>query len=352
MASHNLRKIERLRTAFVLFGLALTLSCQTSKYQIPKQTLLEAKGEKFRRGHHQAIDALQMQLEKDSTDVGALHSMAEIYVMLYIFGLESRDDALPPARQALRRASRMDSISHSSLTMQAIMQFLDWNWQEAGEKFRAAIASNPEDPKARHWYSLWLVSMKGDFVGAMQQSDTIMSLDPSGDYQVGRGSLMYFHRKNESLKKLMQETITRDPTVPWGYDWLGMAHIELKEYDESISIYQKAFLLSDGLVEVGGGLGHALGLAGAYDIAKTMADYYSEAAKTTYLPPVQRAFIHIGIGEVDQATRLLQQAYSERSWFLIFMQVEPWYDPLRDDPRFLQLVEDMQFPVKVSQSNH
>jgi len=97
-------------------------------------------------------------------------------------------------------------------------------------------------------------------------------------------------------------------------------------------------------VEVGGGLGHALGLAGEYATAKQMADFYALKSRDQYLPPVQRSFIHIGIGEYDEAIRLLEQAYDEKSWFLAFIQAEPWYDPIREDERFVRIVNKMNFP--------
>ena len=75
-----------------------------------------------------------------------------------------------------------------------------------------------------------------------------------------------------------------------------------------------------------------------------MADYYTLAAQDQYLPPVQRAFVHLGIGEYDEAIQLLEQAYKERSWFLIFIQIEPWYDPIRNDKRFNDIIGRMEFP--------
>ena len=229
------------------------------------------------------------------------------------------------------------------------MHFLDWKWADARHTFERAIATDPRDPAVRHWYSLLICATTGRFDLAMQQSDTIMELDQSDDYQVGRGSLLYFARRNTELRDLMLKTIAQDPSVPWGYDWLGMAYIELEDYKNSITTYEKAFKLSDGLVEVGGGLGHALGLAGHNEPAKFMADTYADAAKERYLPPVQRAFIHIGIGEYDKALELLEQAYAEKSWFIIFIQIEPWYDPIRNDPRFSELVQKMYFPIMVNQ---
>lgn len=80
---------------------------------------------------------------------------------------------------------------------------------------------------------------------------------------------------------------------------------------ETIPAAQTAFELSDGTVEVGGGLGHALGDAGYYDLAKQMADSYSLEAQDHYLPPVQRAFIHIGMDDYEMAIQLLEQAYEE-----------------------------------------
>ena len=146
------------------------------------------------------------------------------------------------------------------------------------------------------------------------------------------------------MKPLMLSTIKKDPETPWAYDWLGMAYNGLNEHNEAIETYFKAFELSDGTVEVGAGLGHALGLGGEKELAKQMANYYAIAAKDNYLPPVQRSFIHLGIGEYDEALSLLEQAYEEESWFLLFMQKEHWYDPIRNDKRFINILKKMNFP--------
>ncbi len=336
----------KFRAALVLF-VSFCLACQPDRYQPPSGHLLASMGSKYRLEYESAADALWSQFMEDSSNFSAAMEFAEMNVLLYIFGLKSRASTIPLAERALYEVKQVDSLSTETLTLQAILYFLNWEWSEAKQAFERAIQANPNNAKARHWYSLWLVSMTGDFSAAMQQSDTIMSLDPSGDYQIGRGSLLYFARSNMELKELMLQTIELDPEVPWGYDWLGMAYCELEEFEASVETYHQAFELSDGLVEVGGGLGHALGLAGAHEPAKYMANYYDDLSGDHYLPPVQRAFIHLGIGEYDQALALLEQAYLEKSWFIIFMQIEPWYDPIRSHPRFLKLVDRMNYPVNL-----
>jgi len=263
--------------------------------------------------------------------------------LLFLYGYNSRAETIPVAEQSMIQAKKLDSTNAGTLKLSGLVKFLDWNWEAAQQDFQASIAADPTDLSTRHWYSLWLVTM-GRIEEALVQHDTITTMDSNEDYLVARGSIYYFLRENKILEELMIKTVAKDPTIPWPYDWLGMAYIEQKDYKNSLDTYFKAFELSDGTVEVGAGLGHALGLAGEYDLAKQMADYYEEAAKTAYLPQMQRAFIHIGLGEHDKAIDLLEEAYVQKSWFLIFMGVEPWLDPLREMERFKKLRDRMQYP--------
>ncbi len=333
-----------IRLFAIVLAMLFIISCKQQDLRMPDETLLAARGKKFDTDFRQIANDFLHLAKKDSNNTTAWLGHTEMQIMRYIFGLNSRENTLPTARSSFEQAWKIDSIGGASLTVAGMLHFLDWNWTQARSSFEQAIAADPENPKSRHWYSLLLCALDADFEEALLQSDTIMQLDQSGDYQVGRGSLMYFARRNEELRDLMLGTIEMDPKTPWGYDWLGMAYVELKDFDKSIETYYQAFELSDGLVEVGGGLGHALGLAGQYKPAKLMADRYSEASNEHYLPPVQRAFIHIGIAEYEEALRLLEQAYEEKSWFIIFMKIEPWYDPIKEDPRFKRIFSQMNFP--------
>ncbi len=305
---------------------------------------MAALGDTHKLEWESLLEGYAKQISTDSTNSEALLAYAETQVILYIFGFLSRDETIPKAKEVFGSVLKLDSVSSGSYKIRGILNFLDWKWSESREAFEKSISIDPENLNARHWYSLWLSAM-GDFDGAIAQSDTIYTMDPKQDYRIGRGSLYYFARRNEELRDLMIEEVESDPTAAWGYDWLGMAYCELKDYEESIETYYKAFDLSNGLAEVGGGLGHALGLGGNKSEGKKLADFYSKtAASGRYVPSVQRAFIHIGLGEYDEALALLEQAYDENSWFLIFIQVEPWMDPIRSDPRFKDIMARMNFP--------
>ena len=324
-----------------LFLISFIACQQTERIDKDKMASL---GNRFKNEYQEIIHSSRERLQENPNDLKAKLGLVETNIMLYIFGLEDRDKTMSEAQKVFQQVWELDSTNGDVQRLSAIISFLNWEWEEAGQSFIKAIQTDPDNPSTRHWFSLYLSAM-GDMETALMHSDTIMTLDTGGDYQIGRGSLFYFSRQNERLKDLMIEVIEGDPNTPWAYDWLGMAYCELEDFESSIHTYFKAFELSDGLAEVGAGLGHALGLGGKIDMAKQLANYYSEVSSTRYVPSVQRAFIHIGLGEYDEAIALLEKAYQEKSWFIIFIQIEPWYDPIRDDSRFQRIINKMKFPT-------
>jgi Flp pilus assembly protein TadD len=143
---------------------------------------------------------------------------------------------------------------------------------------------------------------------------------------------------------VLKPTIKQDSDYGPAYDWLGMAYVEEQQFDKAIATYRRAVELSDGLAEVLGGLGHAYAVAGREKEARQVLNTLLQLDQRWHVPPVQIAFVHVGLGEKQRAIDLLETAYDERSWELVFLQVEPWLDELRAEPRFTELIEKMKFP--------
>jgi tetratricopeptide (TPR) repeat protein len=137
-----------------------------------------------------------------------------------------------------------------------------------------------------------------------------------------------------------------------------MAYVQVGRFDESIEVYKKGLELAGGAAEVKAGLGHAYGvdimtgLGHAYGVAGRRAEARQilrelrALARRKHVPPVDIAFVYLGLGEKERALELLEQAYRQRSWQVAFLRVEPWVDPLRSDPRFQVLLRRINFPPK------
>ena len=67
-------------------------------------------------------------------------------------------------------------------------------------------------------------------------------------------------------------------------------------------------------------------------------------SRERHVSPVQFAFIHAALDERDKAFEYLESAFDQRSVELVWLKVDPVWDPLRIDPRFQDLLRRMNFP--------
>jgi len=91
-------------------------------------------------------------------------------------------------------------------------------------------------------------------------------------------------------------------------------------------------------------LGRAYALAGQRDKAQKALDELREMSKQRYVSPYLIAVVYAGLGDKDQAFAWLEKAYQDRSFFLIWLNVEPRFDSLRDDSRFADVVRRVGLP--------
>tara|TARA_R110002049_G_scaffold97783_1_gene238161 strand:- start:1283 stop:2308 length:1026 start_codon:yes stop_codon:yes gene_type:complete len=334
----------------LLLTVILLGACQNkpNKKQVAKEILINKEilaslGTKHKNKFAKGIELSNKEIAENPTNVDAYVGLAETYIILHAFGYLSNAETMPYVNEAYQKASQLNPTNAGVLKIAGLISFLNRDWKKTEKLFLKSIEANPEDLGTRHWYTLYLMAMNRIDEG-VSQSDIVVSMDKNNDYLIARSSIYYFLQQFEKMKPLMFKDIEANPETPWAYDWLGMAYNGLNEHDDAIKTYIKGFELSDGTVEVGGGLGHALAQAGEIELAKQIADYYTKVAKDRYLPACQRSFIHLGLGENEVALKLLEQAYEEKSWFLIFMQIEHWYDPIRRDKRFVEIMSKMNFP--------
>jgi hypothetical protein len=59
--------------------------------------------------------------------------------------------------------------------------------------------------------------------------------------------------------------------------------------------------------------------------------------QTGYVPAAAFVNAYLGLDEYDQAFAWLDQAYKEHSNLLMWLKVDPYFDPIRSDPRFVDL---------------
>ena len=154
----------------------------------------------------------------------------------------------------------------------------------------------------------------------------------------------YFARQYDRAIAQCRKAILMDPTFNGARIFLGRALEQSGARAEAITEFQKALELSDGNSNELAALGHAYALAGKRDEAMKILTELKERSKQTYVQPGWIAVIHIALGMNDQAFEWLQKAFEDRSGWLIYLKVDPLFDPIRSDPRFTDLVRRVGLP--------
>jgi tetratricopeptide (TPR) repeat protein len=137
-----------------------------------------------------------------------------------------------------------------------------------------------------------------------------------------------------------EKAIEVDPNYAQGHWVLGLAYRAQGRYEEAITAHKRAVEISRAWQCE---LGCTYAAAGRTDEARKILDEVT--AREARSPP-WRAFwlaqLHTALGEKDEAFRWLNYEYPH-AW-LPWIRVWPELEPLRNDPRFLELMDRMNLP--------
>jgi TolB-like protein/Flp pilus assembly protein TadD len=94
-----------------------------------------------------------------------------------------------------------------------------------------------------------------------------------------------------------------------------------------------------------GFIGYLYGrLGGEAEALKQLEALDELAAKGRYVSPVTRSLVYIGLDDKDKAFACLDKGYQTHSAWMNLLRLYFFFDTLRDDPRFGDLLERMNFP--------
>lgn len=239
---------------------------------------------------------------------------------------------------ALEAIERDDSLAGPHTTLADSYLYWEWDWDAAGREFDRAVELGPSDATAQQWRAEYLWSM-GRTDEAVAAATRAVELDPlSATVRLTLASAYYNARRHRDAIKTLQEIIAMEPGFVPAYWDLGRAYAAAGDEAKVVESWQAVARLL-GLEEVAARIGEAYRNGGIDALNR----YWLEQAPEELAPDSYgRAMIHAALGEVDQAFRMLDQAYANHEDGMVYVRVEPALDPLRADPRFDDLLRRMK----------
>jgi tetratricopeptide (TPR) repeat protein len=172
-----------------------------------------------------------------------------------------------------------------------------------------------------------------------------MILDPlSPDGASELGFIFYTARQYDQAIHAFQKALELEPDMVDAHVGLGWVYDEKKMYREAIAEMEKAVNLGNRHEMIVASLGKVLGDSGRKQEARKLLEELEKRSQHRYISPCLIALVQIGLGEKDQAIASLEQGYTDRDQWMLYLKVDPHMDDLRSDPRFQDLLRRVGFP--------
>jgi len=319
----------------------------------PEAYKLYIKGRYFwvkrnRESFKLAMDYFQQAIDHDPSYAAPYSGLADCYVLFgssFDVGGRAPSQVEPQAKAAASRALALDSsLSDAHNSLAYVKLTYDWDWRGAEAEFKRSLELNPGYAHGHHWYAHLLLS-SGRLDEALAESNRALDLDPvSPIINLHLGWHYLYTKQYDRALEQLAKTLELDPNYPLAFWYRGLAFEQKKTYPEALREMNKAKELLPGNLGVQADIGHVYAVSGDKHAAeRIIAELKAESAQR-YVNQYELALIYIGLGQNDEAFKLLDRALREHSDMLVYLKVDPRLDTVRSDPRFLGLVRRVGIP--------
>jgi pentatricopeptide repeat protein len=277
-------------------------------------------------------------IQKDATFAPAYLGLAEAYSSLSSVFVGARPDGVRSQQiSAAHKAVELDPTLSQAHDLLANAYQEDWQWGDAEAEYNRALELNPNDAEAHSGYARWLLT-QGRTDEAQAWIRRARELDPVGIGGVGVGWVLFQSRHYEEAIRELRTSVALQPDNALAYWFLGFALSGNGQNEEAIPVLNKARSLSNDSPAVVGVLIRAYARAGHRVEALQLLEELKERQKHGYIPAAAFVNAYLGLGDSDQVFAWCERAYQEHSNILLWIKVHPFFDPVRGDPRFADLV--------------
>jgi TolB-like protein/DNA-binding winged helix-turn-helix (wHTH) protein/Tfp pilus assembly protein PilF len=314
----------------------------TARHVAPEVYESYLKG-KFVKGRtradiEQSVAYFEEAIKKDPTFAPSYVGLANAYDYLgTIFVGGPPDEVRPKVVSAARKALELDPEMAEPHALLAHAYLLSWQWSDAEAEYKRALELKPNDAVVHLGFSHWLLC-QGRMEEALVWAQRGRELDPLAVSGVDIGWILFQSRRYPEAMHELRSVLAAQPDDVGALWFLGFTLIGNAQAEEAIPILEKAVSLmnrSPGSIEL---LATANARAGHRTEALRLIDELKRRRQTGYLPAGALINPYLALGDYDQAFAWFERAYQEKSTIFQFLKVHPFFDPVRDDPRFADLL--------------
>lgn len=285
-----------------------------------------------------AADYFTQATRSDPNFCLAYVGIADSYQLLAEYGGMDAAEALEKARAAGGRALNLNEASAEAHTSIAYtLAFYDWNWPGAEKEFRRAIELDPNYPTARQWYSEYLVAY-GRFDEAMEELKKAEQIDPTSPIiQTDIAAIYYLTRQYDRSISQTTKILELDPSFAYAYAYQWISFEQLGQLDNAAD----SLIKLDSLFappEMVTAERNALAGDGWKGLWSFKYGFNDRPPFDKLWSDYVRAMAMMRLGDTEGTFRFLTRSSEKRERWFVNLDSDPQWDPIRTDPRFVELV--------------
>jgi len=290
-----------------------------------------------------AIEQFKLATDRDPNYAVAFAGLADSYVVLNQYAGTPTSETLPQARAYAERAIAIDGqLAEPHASLGQVNRQL-WQWADSEREFKRAIEINPDYATAYHWYSLLLKDL-GRFEESALMIKRAREIDPlSSVISINISEMYHWQNDHNASIRNSLKLLELDPNYGDAYNMLGLSYLKQGRNAEAISNLEKAAELikraSFSLMNLGYGYGVTGNRTEAIAIVQELEEKYSRKESVGQYV----AGVYAGMGAKDKAFEWLERDFQNKAALTEIRWSIP-FEPLRDDPRFKDLLKRMNLP--------
>lgn len=277
-------------------------------------------------------------IRKDPTYAPSYLGLANAYSDLgTVFMGGVAEEERPRAVLAARKALELDPELAEAHVLMADMAQTQWHWSDAESEYHRALDLRPNDAAAYSAFAWWL-DCQGRTEEALTMSRHARELDPLAISGARLAWDLFFARRYDQAIQELGSALAVKPDDANALWILGFALIANHQPQEAIPVLKKGVSFSNNSPALIGLLVNANAQAGRRADALRLMEELKRRKRTEYVPAAAFVLAYLGLGDYDQVFVWLEQAYKEQSYVMQLLKVFPFFDPIRTDPRFTNLL--------------
>jgi adenylate cyclase len=289
-----------------------------------------------------AIEYFEKAIELDPGYALAYAWLADSYGKLAGFGLIPGEDILVKIEKAASKSLELDPNLAEGRAALAWERYYRHDWSGMENEIRKALELNPKIAEAREYLSA-LLDWTGRFGEAKEEARKALEINPLSRFAnlQSMGLLLFNMKEYDEAIEHLNKVLRFDPDFKAVHDLIGWCYFQKSMYKEAIEEFKKELDPSKGQNDT-----TLINLACAYarfgqrENALETLKHFEELSKKQYVPAALLSRLYLALGEKERLLSLLESAY-EKGEYNTWISVNPIYDDIRGEPRFIAILKKM-----------